>query len=421
MILLSIIVPVYNVQEYLPECVDSLLRQKITDYEIILVDDGSCDSSNEICDRYASAYANVRTIHHVSNLGLVESRNTGIKVSYGKYLSFVDADDWVDNEMYINYIKEMESDDEISISVTGTIKEHITGQHDFFYLPHEDIILPSNVALEEMFRRNFFGWELWGKIYRRNVIIQAPVDISFNMGEDLERNFQLWKNVKRVFFSCDKFYHYRSHPESMTQKTNILSRNLWRLFDKIYRSDKTLETIRKLAKKYLVRELIKRILTMFFIDSAMFYQDIQVLYMMLHDLIIDLDIYQCKHGIANNIISCTFDTWYKFFSGEINQMKCMLNDISEQFNCIYIYFVDNDAKYLSYFLKKNYDRYGGVVISHSDNDLILDNKDVIHTAPFNNGVLLLLPVTSKNYVSVNYIAKNLKNVELLKVDLTKFI
>ena len=102
-------------------------------------------------------------------------------------------------------------------------------------------------------------------------------------------------------------------------------------------------------------------------------------------------------------------------------MKCIFHDVSKQFNRICIYFIDNDVKYLSCFLKKNCDNYGGVVIGHSDSDVMLDDKEVIHTTPFRNELLLLLPVTSKNYIRANHIAKTLRTFELLKVDLTKFI
>ena len=90
---LSVIIPVYNVEKYLRQCVDSVLNQNLSDYELILVDDGSPDCCPEICDEYASKHAEIRVIHQ-NNQGLSEARNAGINISRGKYLMFMDSDDW---------------------------------------------------------------------------------------------------------------------------------------------------------------------------------------------------------------------------------------------------------------------------------------------------------------------------------------
>ena len=95
--LVSVIVPVYRVEAYLEQCVDSLLGQTLERIEIILVDDGSPDSCGAICDRYAAADPRVRTIHR-ENGGLSASRNTGIEAAAGEYLMFVDSDDWVESD-----------------------------------------------------------------------------------------------------------------------------------------------------------------------------------------------------------------------------------------------------------------------------------------------------------------------------------
>ena len=94
---ISLVVPVYNVQEYLPECLDSLLGQSFAAIEIILVDDGSTDASAEICDRYAARDGRIRVVHQ-QNAGVSRARNVGIRLARGKYLGFVDGDDWVDRD-----------------------------------------------------------------------------------------------------------------------------------------------------------------------------------------------------------------------------------------------------------------------------------------------------------------------------------
>ena len=107
---LSIIVPVYNVAPYLHKCVDSLLAQDISDYEIILVDVGSPDECPNICDEYATAYNNIRVIHQ-ENTGLSAARNSGIAVAQGEYIWFVDSDDYVESNVLGLLIEQIERDD----------------------------------------------------------------------------------------------------------------------------------------------------------------------------------------------------------------------------------------------------------------------------------------------------------------------
>ena len=95
--LITIIVPVYNVEKYIRECIDSLLNQTYKNLEIILVDDGSKDKSGEICENYANADSRVKVIHK-ENEGLGFARNTGLTVAQGKFVTFIDSDDWLEND-----------------------------------------------------------------------------------------------------------------------------------------------------------------------------------------------------------------------------------------------------------------------------------------------------------------------------------
>ncbi len=97
---ISVIVPVYNVAEFLPDCLDSLLSQNFDAMEIICVDDKSTDNSLEILEDYASKDKCIRVIKHEQNRGLGEARNSGLKVATGEYIHFLDSDDWIDNSVY---------------------------------------------------------------------------------------------------------------------------------------------------------------------------------------------------------------------------------------------------------------------------------------------------------------------------------
>lgn len=106
----SIIVPVYQVENYIRKCIDSILAQTFTDFELILVDDGSKDKSGQICDEYAGMDQRVRVIHQ-ENSGVAAARNHGIAYANGGYLCFVDADDWIEDGMIEQCISQMKEND----------------------------------------------------------------------------------------------------------------------------------------------------------------------------------------------------------------------------------------------------------------------------------------------------------------------
>ena len=97
--LISVIVPIYDVESYLPKCVESVLRQTYTNLEIILVDDGSPDNSGKICDDFAARDPRVRVIHK-ENGGLSSARNAGLDAAHGEYITFLDSDDWIAEDAY---------------------------------------------------------------------------------------------------------------------------------------------------------------------------------------------------------------------------------------------------------------------------------------------------------------------------------
>ena len=105
--MLSVIVPVYNVEAYLPRCVDSILAQSYSNLEVILVDDGAKDASGAICDAYAAKDPRVKVIHK-ENGGLSSARNAGLDIALGEYIAFVDSDDWIEPDAYQHLLEVME-------------------------------------------------------------------------------------------------------------------------------------------------------------------------------------------------------------------------------------------------------------------------------------------------------------------------
>ena len=122
---LSVIVPVYNTEKYLRECIDSILAQTFRDFELILVDDGSTDGSGAICDEYAKQDERIRVIHQ-ENGGITVARKSGVRAARGEYVTFVDSDDWIDKDMYRIMLEEETAD----IRICNLIKATNTGMFE---------------------------------------------------------------------------------------------------------------------------------------------------------------------------------------------------------------------------------------------------------------------------------------------------
>ena len=219
----SIVIPVYNVKKYLPRCMESVLAQTYTNYEVILVDDGSTDGSGELCDSYAREHVSCLVIHQ-QNGGSSSARNTGIVNATGDLLMFLDADDWLDTLCLAFCVAEFERDARIDCVVFPYIRafEHIARktyilgsnrreflelevrsflQRRFWGLVHDELQNP--VALDELNPP-------WGKMYYARLAKDlrfTDVDV-IGSAEDCWFNAQLFARFSRVIYLPDIFYHY---------------------------------------------------------------------------------------------------------------------------------------------------------------------------------------------------------------------
>ena len=158
MIKLSIIVPIYGVEQYLCKCVDSLLAQDLpaSDYEIILVDDESPDACPQICDEYAKEHANIRVIHQ-TNAGLSAARNAGLKVAKGEYVCFVDSDDYWEENVLGGLMEQVERD---NLDVLRFDYKNVNEQYEEFHPnkdPKRDVDLSESVVDGETFLNERLG------------------------------------------------------------------------------------------------------------------------------------------------------------------------------------------------------------------------------------------------------------------------
>ena len=206
--LISIIVPVYNVEKYLDKCVQSLLNQTYKNIEIILVDDGSPDNCGKMCDEYAEKNARVEVIHK-KNGGLADARNVAIDVAIGEWIVFVDSDDFVEPDYVENLYKLTQKFDcKLACSRFRYVFE---GQEvdAFMNVPQEiECCYDKMNALERLFLQEDIGNEAWGKIYHKSLFesgIRYPYGLIY---EDLPTTYLFFLQCDKIGYSTKKTYNY---------------------------------------------------------------------------------------------------------------------------------------------------------------------------------------------------------------------
>lgn len=227
--MVSVIVPVYNVEHYLEKCLKSLQLSIYTNLEILLIDDGSTDSSGDICDKYEKIDKRCK-VYHKENGGLPDARNYGLDRANGKYIMFIDSDDWIDKCCVQNCINEFEKDNNVDCVMFPYIREFNNKSVKTFILGEENKKYIGNEVKEKIHRR-FWGLlddELknplaldqlnmaWGKLYKADLIGNTrftPVDI-IGSSEDNWFNAQVFANSKTVVYITNTFYHYNKENES---------------------------------------------------------------------------------------------------------------------------------------------------------------------------------------------------------------
>lgn len=219
--LISVIVPVYNVEKYLPRCVDSILAQTYTKLEIILVDDGSPDRCGEICDEYAKKDPRVQVLHQ-KNSGVSAARNNGIDISNGEYISFIDSDDWIEKDYFQHYIGAMRQD--VDMVVSPYVQNDEKGDVISPFNKTERAVWEQSKAIQEILSWSHVGWGPVACLYRRAKIntIRFPVDIVY--GEDLAFKYAVLKQCRVVQYIPYAGYHYFSNPNSACNSYDVIKR-----------------------------------------------------------------------------------------------------------------------------------------------------------------------------------------------------
>lgn len=210
---LSIIIPVYNVAEWLSETVDSILAQTFRDFELVLVDDGSTDGSGELCDQYAAGDNRIRVIHQ-KNAGVSVARNVGVAAARGDYIGFTDSDDIIEADMYQRLLELAEAYDADIVQCQHDRESILNG------LTRSKTVemMDGQAFVHRMFTKAGGQYTnqvaLWSKIYRRELFegIVFPVGQVY---EDEQETYKLCLKAKRIAETPDILYHYIKRENSI--------------------------------------------------------------------------------------------------------------------------------------------------------------------------------------------------------------
>ncbi len=227
--LVSVIVPVFNVEDYLERCLDSLIKQSLSDIEILLIDDASLDKSGYICEEYAEKDGRFRVIHHPENRGLSVARNTGIANAQSDYLMFVDSDDWV----HVNFCKDAY---ECAVQYQADIvlfRFKRVGDNNITHIKFYNENNPVNPIQSgyktryeaiDLLHNRVVGNAAWDKLYQKEIFN----DISYPPGflyEDIGTTYKaIWK-AYRIYYLDKVLYYYCQRTDSITAKK---TEKLWR-------------------------------------------------------------------------------------------------------------------------------------------------------------------------------------------------
>ncbi len=210
--LVSIVIPIYNVEKYLRECVDSILSQDYNNTEIILVDDGSPDNCGRICDDYANSFSNVISLHK-ENGGLSDARNYGMKYAKGKYICFVDSDDYV-SPQYISHLFDALRKTGADVSVSW-----FSNVYDYTPICERTNIrglekLSGKQCLERLLYQNGIEFSAWGKLYKRELLngLEYP---KGKLYEDILVTTEVMIRAENVAVINNEDYFYRQRKDSI--------------------------------------------------------------------------------------------------------------------------------------------------------------------------------------------------------------
>ena len=220
--LISVIVPVYNVEAYLPRCLDSIANQTYRNLEIILVDDGSTDGSGRICDEYATKDQRARVIHQ-TNKGLWAARNAGQDAANGEFLFFPDADDYFHHDI-IRLLSESINfyGNEYSVAISLFKMTSMLDEDTLCHCNPLRSIVSRDQLMNRLFTSEFLTYAVnWNKLYRKSHL-PRPFQRDYSRGQDFDSNIRLFLQIEEAIIVENALYFYYQHSNQVTKAPDAL-------------------------------------------------------------------------------------------------------------------------------------------------------------------------------------------------------
>ena len=231
--LISVIVPVYNSKPYLDRCVQSIIHQIYENYELILIDDGSNDGSEKLCDEYAATNKNVK-VFHIKNSGPSVARNYGVGLASGDFISFIDSDDLVTND-YLEYLFRLMDMNDADISCSDLVENEMSSGDEWY----KEEILNAETAIIRSCYNEHVSISPCAKLYKKHILKKHPFPKG-KIYEDLATIYKLFSECDRIAISTKKTYIVIKRPGSIQRRTISEEQ-----FDHLIASEDQIEYMRK--------------------------------------------------------------------------------------------------------------------------------------------------------------------------------
>jgi len=246
---ISIIIPVYNVETYLAKCIDSILAQTFTDFECILINDGSTDNSGKLCDQYAKKDNRIIVIHQ-ENSGPSSARNAGLDTAKGEWIGFVDSDDWCDIDMFSKlYENSIKNNADISSCGWKRINQNSIET----CIQDKEYIYNSYEAINAMFSNKYFTGYIWNKLIKAQYFSKYNIrfDINIIPFEETLVLYKILKHIEKAVYLPIPYYNYVINPNSITNKSHLAWITALPAFEKM----SSLETNKIIKQKILLKKI----------------------------------------------------------------------------------------------------------------------------------------------------------------------
>lgn len=245
----SVIVPVYNSEKYIEKCLNSIIEQTYKDFELIVINDGSKDNSLEILEKYKNDFPKVITLINQENIGVSKTRNNAIKMAKGKYVMFIDNDDFIDKDYIETFINEAEKED-YDVVLGGYRRPNEKGE----------IIKKLKLPQEEWAK--FMIFAPWARIYKKEYLLKNDIEfLSVNIGEDVYFNIQAMMISKKIKIIDYIGYNWFFNTESVSNTTqkNIQNLQVFELLNNCYnvlKEKNVLENNYEILEMYFIRYIV---------------------------------------------------------------------------------------------------------------------------------------------------------------------